>query len=1170
MAETYTYEFGGNTYRTDRELSGQEMADMVESYKSAGLLDPETQERQKMSFQDVVANQGLLDSYRTFRKKWTGEEFEGNNEELAKDYYERMRHFDTNLGSIGQLSTQLLNNYYSEDERVALNQMWTAWDNINNAWEDGMMWDAVWDYGEAAVSDPFNWIGLFTGGAGFFATMGSKEMAKAGVRKLLVEGIKQGTKQGVVQGSVYGGAHSVARQNAQGEVGIGDGVDAVETLKDTAVGGVAGGTFGGVLGGVAGGTKGVTRNITAKAAANKAANPKTTADLQFDETGKLVVPEGLTEKEVLAGIHYLDVLGDSRITGEARQEARDKFVAALSGDKQARMRNYTESGVPVSNDERLARGLQLLERLGIKIDDTTNFDTVADDLFTKWNAGEVSAKNFADFNRIAVSLEDMAHERLRKAYTAKDGTKLMEAWASFEKAVTVANANAKQAGSALQIQSLRGRTDSLTFGAILKEVATRKNLTPKELGDGVTWLSKIAKKEAERNPGWKLTGKALDGLNEFWINNILGSPITIGVNVASSGIHMLERDLTRIGAAAMRGNSLEFRLAAAEAKAHWSEGHLALRYMLKAFAKGEAQLDKGRNFVDDMTPAIGDKNWDFTNPSSMKEDLSLAGGGRFFLNLAGNANRFLGSRAMVASDELVKQMAFRGNLYSSVMRTVIKENPTMTAAEINKLALDTYRNLTDDYLKQIALGVKPKDRRVIEALKEAREVTFQNDYHSDPAGWLGKKLGHAAVRVPLLRQVMPFIRTPSNLLSHSIQRTPGLNMTSKEMRRMLSSANPNERAKAQMILNISTTFWASAIAMASTGMLQGGTAGGDWTKKGTLEATGDYLPYSVELPDGSRVQIRRADPYAHFFMVMGSVADTFRYGTPEQQQNMFSILTLSTMEAMLSKTTLTGLADIFEVATDDSKPLEERMGKYGSEKLKTFMPYYRFVRDVFEDNPALYENIGLNKDNPLDIARAAYYMDNPDDPFDRRRSPIFGNEMTFLPSLEVGFFKVPGFPERSPNEDPVMQEIARLGMDVPLPNKSIDGINWQDIRIKPKGRRSAYDMYAEAVGLVKHPAYGNKTLYYALKDAIERPEYLQILTDNKMINLTNMPQQNTGTRQELLMGIINAYRGQARRYVKQQLGAEHELNRLTSQVLQLNIQNRTQQGSQLLAPLIQQ
>ena len=59
-----------------------------------------------------------------------------------------------------------------------------------------------------------------------------------------------------------------------------------------------------------------------------------------------------------------------------------------------------------------------------------------------------------------------------------------------------------------------------------------------------------------------------------------------------------------------------------------------------------------------------------------------------------------------------------------------------------------------------------------EALFEARETTFTTPLE----GKFGRGVQNFINNIPILRQIMPFIQTPTNILRTSFERAPVLNM----------------------------------------------------------------------------------------------------------------------------------------------------------------------------------------------------------------------------------------------------------------------------------------------------------------------------------------------------------------------------------------------------------
>ena len=84
-----TYDLGGVKYRTDHELSQDELQSLYTSYEEAGLLNTQVQEQQQMNYEAVTKNKGLLNAYKTYWEIDNEAKWEGTNEELTDEYYEQ-------------------------------------------------------------------------------------------------------------------------------------------------------------------------------------------------------------------------------------------------------------------------------------------------------------------------------------------------------------------------------------------------------------------------------------------------------------------------------------------------------------------------------------------------------------------------------------------------------------------------------------------------------------------------------------------------------------------------------------------------------------------------------------------------------------------------------------------------------------------------------------------------------------------------------------------------------------------------------------------------------------------------------------------------------------------------------------------------------------------------
>jgi hypothetical protein len=1175
----WTYDFGV-PYKSKRPLTEEEVRRIGGDFVSSGISEikevpnengelqkryvrTETSKNQELGYTDVVNNKELLNSYKTFHKKWFDEELEGTDEEVADAYYERMRHFDANLGSILKLSNQMQNDYYTEDERQALSLMYATWDSLGNGFSDeGKFWDTLLDYGEAAATDPFNYATMLSGGTAAAGTFGAKQLANAGLRRVLLDGAKRGAKTGAIQGTMFGAGQSVGRQEVKTELGRQEGVELGQLALDT-----AGGTLGGAVFGAAGG-----------ALANTIRKPpaiKTINDLKVDNEGNVILSEGQTIEDALSGINYLEILGNPQIKGEARQVARDNFLMELGDEARKRMQDATETGIKVSDETRMERGVNLMKKFKIDIDsDEFNFDFAINRLFKAWNDGEVKANDLADYGIITAHLETTALDRLRNAWVSRQDDAIFAAWDSLEKAISVNQGVGKQAGSALRLQSLRNKVDTATLGDFIRQMATNKNLTADDVAVQLGFLNDVGSKLQQKSKAMKLGSAALGAANDYWISNILSSFNTLFINTLGGSLHMAERAVIETGAGLMARDVRQVQAGLAQTSLNFIGLFQGLRKTLKSLATAENYIDPNVSYVDNSAKfGIGNRNFNVLEPRSFlpQEGESIP---MYGANIFGNVIRSIGVRGMASTDELMKQAAFRGKLFSAILKDKLDEAQGTGVKgwknaykEAHKLASKTLK----EYYSERAMGLEPTNKYAKIALDEARIVTFQNNYQQDLAGATGKAIGRVAFHFPLLRQIQPFIRTPSNILSHNFQRTPLLQMTSKELTSMLQSPDPVIRGKGEMILTVSTTFWASAIMLSMKASLQG-PGSSDYRKQKTQETAGDSLPYSLEV-DGERIQIRKGDPYAYFYMMIGALGDTFRYGSPEKQQQLFATVTMATVNSIMSKGTLTGLGDIYNAFNQGEDGLE----KYAENRTKAMVPFARFVRDTLESDPEMLTNIGMDFEK---LAKAGWYIEDPEDPFDRRRDPIFGTAMEYLPNAEMAHFPLLGIPSKVKQVDIVTNEINRLGMTIDAPAKLQDDVKLDKWRIKgDNGNRSLYDRYQELVGEVTLPnpfGKGEATLHEVLAAYIQSDEYQQ-LGDSRVI--TGDVQRVSGGKEDGIKGFIELYRTHALAVLKEEPGikghaawnetanTEGERIKASSPIGFETLKKAEEQGRDLLQPL---
>ncbi|MGO4839435.1 hypothetical protein AB4144_45035, partial [Rhizobiaceae sp. 2RAB30] len=129
------------------------------------------------------------------------------------------------------------------------------------------------------------------------------------------------------------------------------------------------------------------------------------------------------------------------------------------------------------------------------------------------------------------------------------------------------------------------------------------------------------------------------------------------------------------------------------------------------------------------------------------------------------------------------------------------------------------------------------------ALQEAQTTTFQQELLQ---GTAGATIQQVRSRHPVLTFVLPFVKTPVNVLRYGWKMAPGLNLLQKEFRdafRGLQGAEAKAHALGQMALG--SMFMGLSTTMALNGKITG-AGPNDPNLRKELAATG-WQPYSYVL-----------------------------------------------------------------------------------------------------------------------------------------------------------------------------------------------------------------------------------------------------------------------------------------------------------------------------------
>jgi len=698
-----------------------------------------------------------------------------------------------------------------------------------------------------------------------------------------------------------------------------------------------------------------------------------------------------------------------------------------------------------------------------------------------------------------------------------------------------------------QISAQIARTQRLQATSLETQVAKDQEALIKEAE-----LYGIKGNEEEFLRKWSLTGdadmtkiidyvsrnKTWDIANELWINALLSNPKTHLINMTSNLFNMFIRPLEKsVGSlTGYLGNSNKaLQLRAEGGKALGS--YVAMgRYLKDAVKYAGLALKKedgiltSRNKLD--TPKKSIQKRKIVDGVEVEDD-SIVGTA---INIAGKIVR-LPSRFLTAEDEFFKQIQYRTHLEKYAFEEALRQGKSNT--KVIAFDIKTRRPITEfqqAVIDNFEAGFDKFGRgRNDEVLKMAEEGTYTNELTG-----IMKRVADLTNEYPIMKQIIPFTRTPMNLMLNVVDRTP-LGFVRKQYRDDFFGRNGAERmaqARGQLATGFAFTLLANKLVAeghvtGSQGQIRGEKLTNSKELKDLKKASG-IIPYSFRYYDDETQTYKyrefgRFDPFGAFF---GLVVDfhTYRDQLDEEtaqragsnlmlliaQQggsardylsggqklgNSLSAIGSSVSRNLVSKTYLKGLADFMEVMTDDNP---NKWGRYAKAKVGSFVPniYTKFVNDPFyRDTKDIFDEVKKRSGT----AEVEFKYD-----FRGNALRIQGDEQTRLIN---GVFNP--FGETSEKNDPVAKEIFRLGVNLPSMKTTLKGDVDLTFFVNKKGQ-TAYNRQQE---LLRKVRIGGLSLDQKLQQVINSSGYKQ-LSDPRNIDKNN---KDIGGKAKLLRQVVKDY-----------------------------------------------
>lgn len=616
--------------------------------------------------------------------------------------------------------------------------------------------------------------------------------------------------------------------------------------------------------------------------------------------------------------------------------------------------------------------------------------------------------------------------------------------------------------------------------------------------------------------------------NEYWINSVLSGPKTSFVNTLGNTFTTLYQPLEQaIGGAfqkdanAVRASLKNYAYLAQSIGDSWG-------FFVKALKDNENILIPDRRVADTMRgPAI-----------KAEGDTLLS----HFVNFTGEAVR-MPTRLLMASDELFKQLNYRAAAKTELhyrglakglegealanyvadgfSRTITEGGARYSEDAIIRAAVSEAeaKGLQGSAKSQFIRDYKAKNwDPTNSALREAYDVSnlaqgvAEEATFTRPLGELGKGVQNFAASHPLFQLVIPFVRTPTNIIKYFGQRglgaitvLPGVGRL--QSRNLAELASPDALVRSRAMGRIATGQMLTS--MAALAALNGKVTGAgpkDENEKKLLMQTG-WQPYSFvfDTAEGKHyVSYQRLDPFATFLGLVADWSEQAKRQDPFQNDTLQATLTAMATAVSQNVTNKTYLASLAQVIDAVNQP-ERRFATWTKARVGSYVPSLVAQTSSSLDDQQTMREIRGFFDGALNRLPGGQALLEP-------KRNVLG-EAIDSPLAQTPLSFVNPFVMSKEKNDPVFAELSQLnhGLQPPSP-APFPAINLLDHKTS-KGQ-TAYDRWLQLAGEV---SVNGKTLRNQLEQLIGRADY-------QKLPLTTPAEGLDSPRLAEVKKLVNAYR----------------------------------------------
>lgn len=207
-----------------------------------------------------------------------------------------------------------------------------------------------------------------------------------------------------------------------------------------------------------------------------------------------------------------------------------------------------------------------------------------------------------------------------------------------------------------------------------------------------------------------------------------------------------------------------------------------------------------------------------------------------------------------------------------------------------------------------------RDNPDAELLKYAQAETLYRTFRK-PLGKAGTRIQGVSNDVPGAKLILPFVRTPINIIKYAGERSVLAPLALKPFLREMKQGGYKRDAVLDKVA-LGAGLSAFAVEAAMNGRISGG--GPTDPEEAAAMRNSGWQPYSVKIGD-KWVSYQRFEPLSLIIGATADFAELGKWATKKEAEDIALGILASIAKNVTSKTWMSGLADFFEVLSDPDR-----------------------------------------------------------------------------------------------------------------------------------------------------------------------------------------------------------------------------------------------------------